>query len=104
MAKAKAKRPYSKADMRAVSDNPEWTEEDFARAKPFKDALPELAKTIARRKNALMTLQKQISRRKLRRRVGERVQVMLEGPSKDTELVWEARLKAWRRKSTGRST
>jgi len=49
MAKAKAKRPYSKADMRAVSDNPEWTEEDFARAKPFKDALPELAKTIARR-------------------------------------------------------
>ncbi len=49
-------------------------------------------KTIARRKNALMTLQQQISRRKLRRRAGERVQVMLEGPSEDTEVVWEARL------------
>lgn len=49
MPKAKAKRPYSKADMKAVSDNPEWTKEDFARAKPFKGTLPELAKTIARR-------------------------------------------------------
>src|SRR6202034_4055783 len=50
------------------------------------------AKTIARRKNALMALQKQISRRKLRRQIGERMQVMLEGPSKDTDLIWEARL------------
>ena len=50
------------------------------------------ARTIARRKNALMALQKQISRRKLRRLVGQRVQVMIEGPSKDTDLVWEARL------------
>jgi ribosomal protein S12 methylthiotransferase len=50
------------------------------------------AKTIARRKGALMSLQKSISRKKLRRRIGERVQVMLEGPSKDTDLIWEARL------------
>jgi ribosomal protein S12 methylthiotransferase len=50
------------------------------------------AKTILRRKNALMALQKTISRRKLHRKIGERFQVMLEGPSKDTGLVWEARL------------
>jgi ribosomal protein S12 methylthiotransferase len=50
------------------------------------------AKTIARRKNALMSLQKKISARKLRGRVGQRLRVMLEGPSKDTDLIWEARL------------
>jgi ribosomal protein S12 methylthiotransferase len=50
------------------------------------------AQTIARRKNALMSLQKKISARKLRERVGQRLQVMLEGPSKDTDLIWEARL------------
>jgi ribosomal protein S12 methylthiotransferase len=39
-----------------------------------------------------MSIQKKISTRKLRRRIGEHVQVMLEGPSKETDLVWEARL------------
>jgi uncharacterized protein (DUF4415 family) len=34
---------YTQADMDAVSDNPEWTEEDFAQAKPFADVFPELA-------------------------------------------------------------
>jgi len=50
------------------------------------------AKTILRRKNALMSSQRTLSRRKLRRKIGETIQVMLEGPSKDTDLVWEARL------------
>ncbi|WP_315796045.1 BrnA antitoxin family protein [Bradyrhizobium sp. SZCCHNRI3043] len=49
MPPAKTKRAYSKADMKAVSDNPEWTEKDFARARPFSEVLPEIAKTIARR-------------------------------------------------------
>src|ERR1700761_53856 len=47
--KANAKAAYSKADMRAVSDNPEWTKADFAKAKPFAEVFPELAKTIKRR-------------------------------------------------------
>jgi ribosomal protein S12 methylthiotransferase len=50
------------------------------------------AETIERRRNMLMLIQQKISARKLRRRVGLRFQVMLEGPSKDTGLVWEARL------------
>jgi ribosomal protein S12 methylthiotransferase len=50
------------------------------------------AKTIARRRDTLMSIQKKISSANLRRRVGERLQVMLEGPSKDTDLIWEARL------------
>lgn len=40
---------YTKADMDAVSDNPEWTKEDFAAAVPFSEAFPELAATIRRR-------------------------------------------------------
>jgi ribosomal protein S12 methylthiotransferase len=50
------------------------------------------AKTIERRRNTLMSIQKKISARKLRARIGQRLQVMLEGPSKDTDLIWEARL------------
>jgi len=50
------------------------------------------AKTIARRRDTLMAIQKKISARNLKRRVGEKLQVMLEGPSKDTDLIWEARL------------
>jgi ribosomal protein S12 methylthiotransferase len=48
--------------------------------------------TLTARRNRLMSIQKTISARKLRRRVGAPVEVMLEGPSKDTELVWEARV------------
>jgi ribosomal protein S12 methylthiotransferase len=67
-----------------------YSDEDAAKSFQLGDKVD--AKTMARRKNALMALQKQISRRKLRRAVGQRMQVMLEGPSKDTDVVWEARL------------
>jgi ribosomal protein S12 methylthiotransferase len=50
------------------------------------------AQTIVRRRDRLMSIQRRISARKLQRRVGQRVEVMLEGPSQDTDLVWEARL------------
>ena len=39
---------YTARDLREVSDNPEFTKEDFARAKPFAEALPELAASIRR--------------------------------------------------------
>ncbi|MGH9738075.1 MAG: 30S ribosomal protein S12 methylthiotransferase RimO [Candidatus Acidiferrales bacterium] len=48
--------------------------------------------TITRRRNTLMSIQKKISARKLGGRVGQRLQAMIEGPSKDTDMVWEARL------------
>ncbi len=50
------------------------------------------AKTIEHRRNTLMALQKKISTQKLKKRVGQTLQVMLDGPSKETDLVWEARL------------
>ncbi|WP_313336627.1 BrnA antitoxin family protein [Sphingobium yanoikuyae] len=37
---------YTQADMDAASNNREWTADDFARAKPFAEAFPDLAKTI----------------------------------------------------------
>ena len=43
------RKAYTAADIRAVSDNPEWTKRDFAKAKPFSEVFPELAKTIRRR-------------------------------------------------------
>ena len=41
-------RGYTKADWNEVSDNPEWTEEDFRNAKPFDEVFPELMESIRR--------------------------------------------------------
>jgi len=41
-------RNYTDADLTVVSDNPEWTDAELAAAKPFSEALPELAAAIKR--------------------------------------------------------
>jgi ribosomal protein S12 methylthiotransferase len=48
--------------------------------------------TIKERQSRLMEIQQKISARKLRHFRGRRVTALVEGPSKDTPLVWEARL------------
>ena len=48
--------------------------------------------TIKERQSRLMAIQQKISARKLRRFRGRQVTALVEGPSKDTPLVWEARL------------
>jgi ribosomal protein S12 methylthiotransferase len=50
--------------------------------------------TITERRNRLMALQKKISREKLRRLKGRTETALVEGPSKDNPLVWEARLES----------
>ena len=50
------------------------------------------AQTIYRRKRRLMSLQRKISRAQNRKLVGREMQVLVEGPSAESELVWEARL------------
>ena len=67
-----------------------YSDEDAAKSFSLEGKIDE--KTIASRREKLMSIQKGISARKLRRRIGERAHVMLEGPSKETDLVWEARL------------
>ncbi len=49
-------------------------------------------RTIYNRKRRLMSLQKKISRAKNRKLVGREFQVLVEGPTADSELVWQARL------------
>ena len=67
-----------------------YSDEDAAKSSEHENKVD--AKTIERRRNTLMSIQKKMSARKLRKRVGQRVQAMLEGPSKDTDLIWEARM------------
>jgi ribosomal protein S12 methylthiotransferase len=50
--------------------------------------------TITDRRNRLMAIQKKISREKLRAWKGRTPIALVEGPSKDNPLVWEARLEA----------
>jgi len=67
-----------------------YSDEDAARSYQLGDKVD--AETIAERRDTLMQIQKKISRRKLRPMIGKRVKALLEGPSKDTDLIWEARL------------
>lgn len=41
-----SRKKYTATDLAAVSDNPEWTAEDFAKAVPFDKAFPDLAAKI----------------------------------------------------------
>ena len=49
------------------------------------------ARTIYNRKRKLMSLQKKISRAKSRKLIGQEFTVLVEGPSAETELLWECR-------------
>jgi ribosomal protein S12 methylthiotransferase len=66
-----------------------YSDEDAAKSFAYENKVA--AKTIERRRKTLMAIQKKISAQKLRRRIGQRVEILLEGPSKDTDLIWEAR-------------
>jgi len=50
------------------------------------------AEVVTDRRNRLMAIQKKISREKLKRWKGRTETALIEGPSKDNPLVWEARL------------
>jgi ribosomal protein S12 methylthiotransferase len=65
---------------------------DEETAKSFACGEKVKAETIMRRRDELMAIQQKISRQKLRAKIGKSFAAMLEGPSTDTELVWQARL------------
>lgn len=50
------------------------------------------ARTVYNRRRRLMGVQRKISRLRNRARIGSDVPVLVEGPSKETELLWEARM------------
>lgn len=51
-------------------------------------------RTIYNRKRRLMSIQKKISRRSNKALVGREFPVLLEGPSQETELLWECRMQS----------
>ncbi|HVE16580.1 MAG TPA: 30S ribosomal protein S12 methylthiotransferase RimO [Chthoniobacterales bacterium] len=50
------------------------------------------AKTIYNRKRRLMSIQRRIARARNRKLVGQELPVLVEGPSQETDLLWEGRL------------
>ena len=50
------------------------------------------AETIRERRDTLMKLQRKISARRLRLFVGQTIPALIEGPARDQEFLWEARL------------
>ena len=49
-------------------------------------------RTVYNRRRKLMSIQRKISRKRLRSMVGKQVRVLVEGPAKETDMLWEARL------------
>jgi ribosomal protein S12 methylthiotransferase len=67
-----------------------YSHEEGTTAHDLPDDVP--AATKKKRRNAVMAEQKRIVARAQKRRVGNRVQVMVDGPSPEHELVWRGRL------------
>ena len=66
-----------------------YSDEEGAKAFDLQDKVP--AREVERRRKKLMSIQKQISRRKKHALVGQQFDLLLEGPSAETELLWEGR-------------
>src|SRR5437763_5219294 len=71
------------------------------------DALPIFdgrvpARTMERRRNALMRLQRKISRRKMKAMVGRELEVLVEGPSDESEYLLAGDRKSTRLNSSHR--
>jgi ribosomal protein S12 methylthiotransferase len=66
-----------------------YSDEDGAGAFALTDKVPR--REIERRRKRLMSMQKQISRKKKRALVGQRFSLVLSGPSSETDLLWEGR-------------
>jgi ribosomal protein S12 methylthiotransferase len=67
-----------------------YSHEEGTTAHNLRDDVP--AATKKKRRNAVMAEQKRIVARAQKRRVGTQVQVMVDGPSPEHELVWRGRL------------
>ncbi|HWR35472.1 MAG TPA: 30S ribosomal protein S12 methylthiotransferase RimO [Clostridia bacterium] len=66
-----------------------YSDEEGAKAFTLGEKVPQ--REIERRRKKLMQMQKQISRRKRKALVGREFDILLEGPSEETDLLWEGR-------------
>ncbi len=67
-----------------------YSDEEDAESRSLEEKLTEPVK--ARRQKRLMRLQAKISKKRNRRLLGQTCPVLLEGPSRESELLWEGRL------------
>lgn len=81
---ALAGRGYTQADWDDVSDNPEWTAEEMAKAKPFADVFPELAASARRVRGKQKAPTKQLISLRLDRSIVDAFKA--EGPG------WQSRI------------
>jgi ribosomal protein S12 methylthiotransferase len=68
-----------------------YSDEEGAQAFASEDEAKVAPREIERRRKKLMSIQKQISRKKKHALVGEQFDLVMEGPSEETELLWQAR-------------
>ncbi len=68
-----------------------YSDEEGAKAFDLDPALKLPRRTIEARRRKLMRLQQKISTRSKRAWVGRQLDVLVEGPSQETDLLWEAR-------------
>ena len=66
-----------------------YSDEEGAKAFGLEEKV--IPKEIERRRKKLMSIQKQIGRQKKRALIGQHFDLLLEGPSAETELLWQAR-------------
>ena len=68
-----------------------YSDEEGAKAFALDEALKIPARTIHARRRKLMRLQQRVSLRAKRAWVGRQLDVLVEGPSEETDLLWEGR-------------
>ncbi len=91
---APAGRAYTQADWDDVSDNPEWTAEEMAKARPFAEVLPELAASARRVRGKQKAPTKQLVSLRLDRSVIDAFKA--EGPG------WQSRINEALKRAIGR--
>lgn len=69
-----------------------YSHEDGTRAYALDDDVP--ARVKKSRRSRIMSVQKRLVRARQRLRIGERVRVLIDGPSGDHDLVWQGRLES----------
>ena len=69
-----------------------YSHEDGTRAYALDDDVP--ARVKKARRSRIMSVQKRLVRARQRARIGERVRVLVDGPSGDHDLVWQGRLES----------
>ncbi len=68
-----------------------YSDEEGAAAYSYAAADKVPAREIERRRRKLMSVQKQISKKMKRRWIGRQLDLLVEGPSEETDLLWEGR-------------